>query len=171
MALEGSLGVIMSANTLSGMAWEAQRVLTGMTAGQRAASIIKTGNLPVLLKSRIFAYTGDGVTVNLYSGPTYTGGTPDPVFNMSRISTNTLKAQLLTGFTLTADGVQAAATMSLVGPSGSQYKGSHMTHFGSNRLLAPNTSYLLTFTSISASQTVTARLEFLEGILDFNSIE
>lgn len=174
MALLGELGVISPANTLSGMAWEAQRILTGasaMTLGQRAVSILKTGSLPVLLKARVFAYSGDGLTVNIYSGPTYTGGTADPVYNMSRMSTKVLQSQLLTGFTLTADGTQAAATMSLVGPTSAQGAGSLMSRFGGNRLLAPNTSYLLTFTSLSAGQTVTARLEFLEGILDFASIE
>lgn len=156
------------ANSKNGTQWEAQRRLTGMTQGQRATSIIKTGSLPVDLKARVFAYTGSGIIARVYKAPTYTGGTPDPVYNMNTIPgvPATLQTQLLTGFTLTADGLEIAAPLFLIGPSTNQYTGSTLASFGSNRILAPNTSYLLTFESLSAGQDVTARLEFYEGELD-----
>lgn len=156
------------ANSKNGTQWEAQRRLTGMTQGQIATSIIKTGSLPVDLKARVFAYTGSGIIARVYKAPTYTGGTPDPVYNMNTIPgvAATLETELLTGFTLTANGTEVAATLYLIGPSTNQYTGSTLASFGSNRILAPNTSYLLTFESLSAGQDVTARLEFYEGELD-----
>lgn len=171
MALLATVGGIFPANTYSGKAWEAQRVLPPMAIGQRATSILKIGSLPVLLKARVFAYTGGGLTVNIYRNPIYTGGELDPVYNMSGLSTAVLESQLLVGFTLTADGDPAAATLSLIGPASAQGAGSVLSRFGSNRILAPNTSYLLTFTSLSNAQTVTARLEFFEGIMDYSTLD
>lgn len=168
MALVATIGGIVPANTYSGQAWEAQRVVSNMALAQRATSIFKTGALPVLLKARVFAYTGDGLTVNIYRNPVYTGGTPDPVYNMSSLTQEVLLSQLLVGFTLTGDGTPAAATMSLIGPASAQGAGSVLSRFGGNRVLAPNTSYLLTFTSLSNAQNVTARLEFFEGIVDYS---
>lgn len=171
MTLLATVGGVYPANTYSGRAWEAQRIVGPMTTGQRAVSILKTGSLPVLLKARVFAYTGDGLTVNIYRDPVYTDGTPDPVYNMSSLSDVVLESQLLVGFTLTDDGTQAAATMSLIGPASAQGAGSVLSRFGSNRILAPNTNYLLTFTSLSNAQTVTARLEFFEGIMDYSTLD
>lgn len=171
MTLLATVGGVYPANTYSGRAWEAQRLVEPMATGQRATSILKTGSLPVLLKARVFAYTGDGLTVNIYRNPVYTGGAPDPVYNMSSLSDVVLESKLLVGFTLTDDGTPAAATMSLIGPASAQGAGSVLSRFGSNRVLAPNTSYLLTFTSLSNAQTVTARLEFFEGIMDYSTLD
>lgn len=171
MTILATVGTVAVANTYSGRAWEAQRIVGPLALAQRAISILKTGSLPVLLKARVFAYTGDGLTVNIYRNPVYTGGTPDPVYNMSGLSDVVLESQLLVGFALTGDGVQAAATMSLIGPASAQGAGSVLSRFGSNRILAPNTSYLLTFTSLSNAQTVTARLELFEGIMDYSTLD
>lgn len=171
MSVIATVGGVYPANTYSGRAWEAQRSVGPMATAQRAVSILKVGNLPVLLKARVFAYTGDGLTVNIYRNPVYTGGTPDPVYNMSGLSNKVLESQLLVGFTLTGDGTQAAATMSLIGPASNVGSGSLLSRYGSNRILAPNTSYLLAFTSLSNAQTVTARLEFFEGVMDYSTLD
>ena len=71
----------------------------------------------------------------------------------------------------TVGGVYPAATMSLIGPASAQGAGSVLSRFGGNRILAPNTSYLLTFTSLSNAQTITARLEFFEGIMDYSTLD
>lgn len=170
MSIIGSFGQAPAANTYSGYAWEAQRVLTGMALNQRATSIFKTGNLPVLLRARVFAYTGEGLTVDVYRDPIYTGGTPEAtIFNMNDMSPRVLQSQIIVGATITGDGTKAATTMSLVGPASAQGAGSTMSRFGSNRILRPNTSYLLSFISLSNAQTVTARLEFFEGIMDYSA--
>lgn len=172
MALIGTIGGAPPANTYSGYAWEAQRVLTGMALNQRATSIFKTGALPVMMKSRVFAYTGEGLTVDVYRDPVYTGGTPETtIFNMNDISDTVLLSQILVGVTLTGDGTRCASTMSLIGPTSAQGAGSVMSSFGGNRILRPNTSYLLTFISLSNAQTVTARLEFFEGVLDYSTLD
>lgn len=172
MALVATLGGVIAANSYSGKLWEAQRVVSAMTLGQRAESILRVGAKPVMLKARVFGYTGDGLTVNLYRSPVYTGGTPETtIYNMSDSSEEVLLSSILVGAVLTSDGVQRATTMSLIGPASAQGAGSILSRFGGNRILQANTDYLLTFTSLSNAQTVTARLEFFEGVLDYSYLE
>lgn len=156
-------------NAKTGTQWEAQRRLTGMASGERALSIIMTGDKPVDLKARLFGYTGDGLEADIYKNPSYTGGVANAVYNMNTIpgAAAVREFQLLTGFTLEDDGEQIAATISLIGPQSNQSKGQPLTSFGSNRILAPNTSFLLVFTSLSEAQDITARIEMYEGELDY----
>jgi len=160
------------ANSKNGSQWEAQRLVSGMALNQRATSILKTGALPVDLKSRVFAYTGSGIVARVFKNPTYTGGVQEPVYNMNTIPgvARVLQSQLLTGFTLTADGQEIASPIFMIGPSQVQGKGSLLSPYGGNRILAPNTSYLLTFESLDAAQSVTARIEFYEGLLDIPGV-
>lgn len=161
------------ANSKRGTQWEASRMLTGMALNQVATSIIKTGSKTVDLKARVFGYNGEGVIARIYRAPTYTDGTTDgnTIYNMNTIpgKTAVLETQILTGFTLSANGVECGAAIYAIGPASNQAKGSLLTPYGSNRILAANTSYLLTFQSLSADQTVSARLEFYEGGLDLLS--
>lgn len=159
------------ANTYTGYAWEAQRVLLDMAAGQRAVSIFRTGSLPVMLKARAFAYDGDGITAEVFRSPVFTGGVPETtIFNMNDMSLEVLESQILVGVTLTSDGDRCSTPMTLIGPASAQGAGSTLSFFGSNRMFRPFTDYLLAFTSKSASQDVTARLEFFEGVLNYNLI-
>lgn len=174
LVIRGQAGVIVQgfpeANAKNGTQWEVQRRLEGMALNQEATSIIRTGNLPVDLKERLFAYTGLGIEANIYMNPVYTGGTTvgNEIYNMNTIPgvPATLQTQVLTGFTLTSPGQRVGTPLTLIGPAQVQGKGSLLSAYGRNRILAPNTSYLLVFKSLDADQTVTARLEFYEGELD-----
>lgn len=158
------------ANAKRGAQWEASRVLTNLALNQISTSIIKTGSKPVDLKARTFGYTGKGVTARIYKNPTYTGGTTNgnTIYNMNTIDgkASPLETQILTGFTLTGNGVECGAPIYAIGPTANQAKGSLLIQYASNRILQPNTSYLLTFESLEAGQDISARLEFYEGVLD-----
>lgn len=161
------------ANAKRGTQWEASRMLTGLALNQVATSIIKTGSKPVDLKARTFGYTGKGVIGRIYKGPSYTGGSVsgNDIHNMNTITGKAaaLETQILTGFTLTANGAECGAAIFAIGPTSNQAKGSLLTSMGGNRILQPNTSYLLTFESLEAGQDISARLEFYEGGLDLLS--
>lgn len=157
------------ANAKNGVQWEISRRLTGVASGARNTSIILTGDLPVDLKSRVFGYTGDGLFADIYESPTYTGGTEvgNTPYNMSRINPATKQFKVLTGFTLTDDGVQCGATIYALGPRATASQGLSPRPFGANRILEPNTAYLLTFTSLDTQpQDIMARLDMYEGTLD-----
>ena len=151
-------------NKKAGVQWEASRIIEDATLNGIYYSIIKTGSKTVDLKSREFGYTGDGLHADIYINPTYTGGTPDPVYNM-RYGRGNPEMQLLTGITVTDVGEKCGATIHAINNVQNQGKGSPMRSFATNRILEANTDYLLSFKSLSV-QDIAARLEFYEGGLD-----
>jgi hypothetical protein len=168
-------------NKKAGVQWEASR-LVNATNATYYYSVIVTGDKPVDLKRREFAYTDLGLIGYIYKNPTYTGGTPDEVYNMTDINPVASGIQLLTGITITnptqiptnngtnapaAWGTPFGAPIYAIGPVNNQTSGSTTQSFASNRILAPNTSYLLVFYSRSA-QEISARLEWYEGDIDRN---
>lgn len=154
-------------NKKKGTQWEASRLLT--LAGEASAlSIILTGDSPVDLKSRVLGYTGVGLVGRIFKDPVYTGGTLDPWYNLNTGVAGQPLSQLLVGFTLTSPGTQIGAEIHGIGPASNQSMGSTPHEFGSNRVLEPNTAYLLEIESLDPlSQDVTARIEMYEGGLDF----
>ncbi|HEI0612151.1 TPA: hypothetical protein SIF59_004028 [Escherichia coli] len=155
-------------NKKRGLQWEASRLVT-LAAGATSYSIIKTGAQTVDLKQRAFAFDGVGITASIYKSPTYTGGTPGVLYNF-RTGTLTLPlTQLIVEPTVTNNGTKCGADIFAIGPVSNQSKGQNLTIFPGNRILEPNTTYLLTFTSrdTNASQDVAARIEFYEGGLDY----
>lgn len=168
-------------NKKAGVQWEASRLVKATNATYYY-SVIVTGDKPVDLKLREFAYTDLGLIGYIYKNPTYTGGTPDQVYNMTDINPVVSGIQLLTGITIanptqipTNSGVNAPAAWGTpfgapiyaIGPVSNQTSGATTQAFASNRILAPNTEYLLVFYSRSA-QEITARLEWYEGDIDRN---
>lgn len=158
-------------NKKRGRQWEASREITA-TAGTKYYSILKAGSVyPVDLKSRVLSATGEGIIARVYNitGANYTGGTPDPVYNMRPSMGVVLVAQLLTGFTLTtpvANLTKRGADLSLMVNSQGAQGGFAPAGFGSNRFIEPNGKILLEIESLGV-QTIFARLEFYEGGLDF----
>lgn len=56
------------ANKKNGSQWTASRRLTGVAAGAKFYSILKTRTLPLDLKQRVFSYTGTGLIARFYTG-------------------------------------------------------------------------------------------------------
>lgn len=155
-------------NKKRGLQWEASRLVT-LAAGATSYSIIKTGAQTVDLKQRAFAFDGVGITANIYKSPTYTGGTPGVPYNFRTEILTPPLTQLIVEPTVTNNGTKCGADIFAIGPLSNQSKGQNLTLFPGNRILEPNTTYLLTFTSrdTNASQNVAARIEFYEGGLDY----
>lgn len=161
-------------NKKRGLQWAASRIIIAASTSTGAInsagvyySIIRTGSLPIDLKRREFAHTGTAVYADLFEGPTYTGGTTDPVYNANGITPHAFEFDLLRGFTLTAEGAKFAPTIYALGPDSNQSKGASNQLYGENYILAPNTSYLLKFYSTDAAvQNIAVRIEGFEGDLD-----
>lgn len=155
-------------NKKRGLQWEASRLVT-LAAGATSYSIVKTGAQTVDLKQRGFAFDGVGITASIYKSPTYTGGTPGVPYNFRTEILTPPLTQLIVEPTVTNNGTKCGADIFAIGPVSNQSKGQNLTIFPGNRILEPNTTYLLTFTSrdTNASQDVAARIEFYEGGLDY----
>lgn len=153
-------------NKKFGVEWEASRKVSATTTDP-IYSILKTGSQTVDLKKRVFAYTGTGLTARIFINPTYTGGTPDPIYNMRPFYAGTgPESQLLVGFTLTDNGTECGAPIFAIGSASNQGKGSGEHEFATNRILEANTSYLLVIEPLEP-QDIAARVEFYEGPLDY----
>lgn len=152
------------ANKKLGVQWEASRIVT-LGTGAKTTSILLTGSKPVDLKKREFAYRKAGIVARIYKNPTYTGGTEDPLYNLNT-AYGLPETKLLTGFTLTNNGVEVGAPIYGVGPDSNQTRGATNASYATNRILEPNTAYLLTIESLDTDQEIAARIEFYEGALD-----
>lgn len=158
------------ANKKNGTQFAASRILTATDTTTQYYSLLKLGNKPIDLKSRQFAYTGLGLIADIYEDPTYTIiGDADPVYKANGIVQQDFDFELYAGSSLdiTDLGVKFAPTIFCIGPTSQQSKGQANGLYGSNYILAPNTSYLLSFSSRDPqTQDIAARIEGYNGFLD-----
>lgn len=130
-------------------------------------TVFLTGSLPVALKSRSIGFTGVGVSALIFEGPTYTGGTPAAYENPNAINPVTGLSQIIVGSTVTDDGALIFAPEHLLGSTSQQNKGSGTREIGQEKIMKPNTAYLLRIESLdSQPQQVTSLLSWYEGGLD-----
>ena len=126
-----------------------------------------TGSLPVALKGRVIGFTGDGVTAEIFTGATYTGGASVPYQNASDINPVAGLSQIIVGATVSTEGTLAFAPDHLIGNTSNQGKGSTGAIVGREKLLKPNTTYLFRITSLdAATQDIASLLTWYEGELD-----
>ena len=126
-----------------------------------------TGALPVSLKGRVISFTGDGVTAEIFTGATYTGGISAPYQNASDINPVAGLSQIIVGATLVDAGTLGFAPDHLIGNTSNQGKGSTGAIVGREKLLKPNTTYLFRITSLdAAAQDIASLLTWYEGGLD-----
>lgn len=161
-------------NKKRGLQFSASRIIIGApasTGGVNATgvyySVIRTGSLPVDLKRREFAYSGTSLIADIFESPTFTGGVVETVYNSNGMVDHTFEFHLLSGITLTSEGVKFSSPVYALGSASQQGKGSNNALYGSNYILAPNTDYLLKFYSTDTqAQNIAARIEGYEGLLD-----
>lgn len=158
-------------NKKRGKQWEASREIAA-SLNTKYYSILRAGaTYPIDLKSRVLGATGAGLIARVYTitASDYTGGTPDPVYNMRPSIGTVFQGQLLTGITLVtpvANLVKRGADIPVRVNDQGLVGGFSPSSFGSNRIIEPNERVLLEIESLAA-QTIMARLEFYEGPLDY----
>ena len=155
------------ANSKIGAQHEGSTLLTGVTALSNNDTIFLTGSLPVALKGRVISYTGRGVSAFIYESPEYTGGTPTEYQNASAINPVTGLSKIIVGATVTVDGVLRFAPEHLIGNRSNQGKGGTGSVVGREKILKPNTAYLLRLASLdNQAQSISSLLTWYEGELD-----
>lgn len=157
----------VEANSKLGVQHEGSTLLQDVAAGASNDTIFLTGALPVALKGRVINFDGTGVKGEIYTGATYTGGTVAEYQNASDINPAAGLAQIIVGATITADGDLAFAPTYSFGNDSNQGKGGIQSTLGGEKLLKPNTAYLLRLTSLdTATQNISSFLTWYEGELD-----
>lgn len=154
-------------NIKLGLQHEGSTLLLGLAGASSNYTVFITGSLPTVLKARTVSYTGDGITAEIFKAPTYTGGVNAPYQNPNDINPVAGLAQILTVPAVTNEGTLVYAPIHYIGNQSRQGRGATGIAVGGERILAPNTTYLLKLTSLDPSaQDVTSFLSWYEGVLD-----
>lgn len=160
-------------NKKRGVQFSASRLIENAAPNQVYYSSIETGDLPVDLKSREFAFSGASLIADMYQDPTYTGGVVETdVFNANGFtiqpSPRLFTIRVLAVSDVTDEGTKFAATIYALGSNSQQSKGVPNSFYGTNYILKPNTKYLLKFYSTDVqAQNIAARIDMYEGELDY----
>lgn len=156
------------ANVKNGSEFESSMFFDGVSGGAATDVLFVTGSKPVSIKARQFSFNGSGVNALVYKNSVYTGGTPVDVFNLTDISPNAKTVTVLTGATVTDVGDAQGATTYYIGTTspGASATGA-FSIAGVERILAPNTVYLLRLVSTDAqAQDMSLYWNWYEGELD-----
>lgn len=163
------------ANVKNGAQYEfssPRTTLASSGASSVTTSVLRTGLLPVLIKSRVIQYTGKGITARLYEGGTFTvgSGTALPIYNMRRKApVPATGCTTRSGVTVTALGTECGAPTVGIGSTGN---GQNVTGAfqvqGVERWLEPNTTYFLQITNDSTTDPtdISVYVTYYEGLPD-----
>lgn len=157
-----------SVNIKRGVQYEASGFFT-IPAETSVDLVYVSGNSPVILKGKEVFFTGEKIKFEVFSDPTYSGGTSLPVYNMTRINPVPSEAILIASPTVTATGTKTQADRVFLG---SASLGANVTAAGASEglehVFAPNTAYLERITNMNGtSADVSVYLTWYEGELDY----
>lgn len=156
------------ANIKNGVQYEIASDVPALINGGNIDVVFTTGANPVIIKGRIVKFNGISLATRVYRGPTFTGGTIVPYFNLNDRNPVAGTVIIRSGATVTAPGVEFGAPTFDLGSTG-QGNSSLSTYsvVGNERILAPNTTYLQRITNDSgATQRVSSYLTWYEGGTD-----
>lgn len=156
------------ANVKNGLQFEASGYNAAVAAGANFDVEFQTGAKLVIIKDRQVAFTGAGITINVYEAPTTSAGTAGTVYNLNRRNPVTATASYKVAPTVTATGIQVGATVYGLGGSGvGPSVVSAFVTTGVERVLKPSTKYLLRITNNdAAAQRIAAYITWYEGTPD-----
>lgn len=157
------------ANKKNGSQWTASRRVTGLAAGAKLYSIIKTRTLPVDLKQRVFSYTGTGLIARFYTGFTpQTLPAPEPVYSLRPGKPAFRDFDLYVLATAPVSlGTRWAADIFLDGNTQAQGRGATNVAGGYGWVIEPVQEILMEIESTDTqAQTIAATLGIYNGKLD-----
>jgi len=147
------------ANVKNGSQFETSFLSGSIAVGATIGTLFTTGAKTVIIKDRQVATTCTQAELHLYSGPTATTGAAIPIFNLTTLpgvpATTTVALNLAA--TITANGTEIAAPTYVIGSTGNGQTlfGTYATN-GAQRVLTPNTTYLLTFKNTGSGAGIAA---------------
>lgn len=145
------------ANCKNGSQFEISSYVPVLAAGASIDTILLTGSLPVLIKSRNIGFNGSLITADIYKSPTYSGGTIVPYHNLNTWNPIAGIMQVISGATVSAVGAKTGATTYAIGNTspGVNANASFGIYAagGLERVLAPNTAYLFRTTNGGSTDT------------------
>lgn len=158
----------VEANVKNGVQFEVSSYVAALAAGANNDTIMVTGSKPVLVKTRQIAFDATKLTARVYKDTLFTGGSVVPYFNLNQRNPVAGVAVITGGATVTNVGTEAGAPTYMIGSAGqgNNTVGAFQLS-GLERLLAPNSTYMLRVTNTSPNPCqVAAYLSWYEGDSD-----
>jgi hypothetical protein len=160
----------VEANCKNGSQFEFTTYNSLVTAGQTRDFVVTTGAKPVLLKNRIFTFTGSELTTTIYRSPTFSGGTIVPYYNLSDINPMVGGVTIRATPTITAVGTQVGSSFTLLGNIPQTGQAIITTQAENNvpgleRVLRPNTTYLFRTVNTGTDTKIFSKSTWYEGDL------
>jgi hypothetical protein len=157
----------LESNVKLGVQHEASRLFT-LAGSINSDSIMITGSNSVSLKHRTLGYDGAGIEARIFRAPTYSGESALVLpRNPNDINPVTSEVQLYTDAVVTVTGTEVFAPAFLLGGATQQNKGAVGAEVGQEKILRPNTVYLLRLTNLDTqAMQVSAYITWYEGALD-----
>lgn len=161
------------ANVKHGVQYQLSNYTPALAAGGMLDYIVEVGAKPISIKGRMQQFDGQGIRLEMYKSPIYTGGSALPYYNSNTWNPQTGLGVIRAGMTVTDVGVKCAADMVMLGSntpgSGTSASNVLQTAPGLETILEPNAEYLFRTVSIDANpQRVFGFATWYEGDLDFN---
>lgn len=156
------------ANVKNGVQYEISSNAPALVNAATIDTIFITGSLPVIIKNRTVKFNNISLLTQVFKGPTYSGGSSIPYFNLNDRNPVAGGVTVISGATVTAPGTQFGAPTYDIGTAGQgNTTVSTFSTLGQERLLNPNTTYMLRITNDSGStQRVSSYLSWYEGGTD-----
>lgn len=134
-------------NSKNGTQFNTQARLVSVAAGGTLDLLITTGSKPVLTKGLLVQFTGTQIETTLYKGVTASGGNTIPTYSLNTDTFPSMqavvKANTPTAFTITVAGTQVSPNEFFYGIADQGNKATpSLIAGGTERVLAPNTTYL-----------------------------
>lgn len=155
----------VESNVKNGTQWEVSFENNSVAAGSNVDAVMTTGNQFVLIKSRLISFTGSEIEASVYKNPIFTGGSDLPIYNLNTGFVAAPLAVVKAGVTVSNIGTEIAAKTHSYGSDTNAHQtvGAYNV-VGIERVLQPNTSYLLRIYNQSAiTIKVAGYITFYEG--------
>ena len=146
-----------------GVAFEVSVDLT-LAGNGTLKTVFITGERPVIFYSRKISYNGSGINALIYRDPVYTGGTELlDINNPNDINGATPLSKLISGATITDDGILSRAPVYVFGSTTNSSEGESLQTVDDPQIIPPNSTILLVFESRdSQSQDLAAIAQWVE---------
>ena len=159
------------ANVKNGVQFAQSNFVPALGSSAIVEFALVTGSKPISMKGRVFQYDGEGVSVEVFTDCSITGGTPSTPYNLNDRSDNETETRLVSGFTSPVYGDSFIGERAYLGSS---QQGNRVITtvseevFGLETIYKENTTYIIRVTSIDGSDTqrLSSYFTYYEGDFD-----
>lgn len=158
----------IEANVKNGVQYEVSSYIAALAPLANNDTVFITGPLPVIVKTRQIGFDATKLEAHVFKDTVFTGGSVIPYYNLNLRNPVVGGVIIRAGATITNAGTEAGAPTYMIGSAGQGQNtvGAYQVS-GLERLLAPNSTYMLRVTNTGAAPCqVSAYISWYEGGTD-----